>query len=139
MSEANIQKEILLRISRGLSRLFRVNVGRAWTGRAMIRITQKNRNSITLNTGDIVIREGRPFKTGVPAGFSDTIGWTSKIVTDEMVGEKIAIFTAIEVKRERGKATAEQQNFIDQVNSAGGLAGVARSADEAEEITNGVS
>jgi hypothetical protein len=39
-------------------------------------------------------------------------------------------FLAIEVKRPGGKPTQEQQNFIDAVNRAGGLAFVAFSVDD---------
>ena len=43
------------------------------------------------------------------------------------------MFTAIEVK-DRGRPTPEQLNFIAQVKAAGGIAGVARSPEEALEI-----
>ena len=41
---------------------------------------------------------------------------------------------AIEVKAERGRVTPEQQRFIDVVREAGGVAGVARSVDDARAI-----
>jgi hypothetical protein len=41
-------------------------------------------------------------------------------------------FLAIGLKRPGGKATPEQQQFIDTINGAGGLAFVARSVDEVE-------
>jgi hypothetical protein len=40
---------------------------------------------------------------------------------------------AIEVKRPRGRVTPEQQQFIDMINEAGGLAFVARSVEEVEK------
>lgn len=39
-------------------------------------------------------------------------------------------FLAIEVKRPKNKPTIYQQDFIDRINNAGGLAFVATSADE---------
>lgn len=39
-------------------------------------------------------------------------------------------FLAIEVKRPSGKVRPEQQEFIDNINSRGGLAFVARSIDD---------
>jgi hypothetical protein len=51
-----------------------------------------------------------------------------------MVGQKLAVFLAIEVKGERGKATDAQRNFIDRVRADGGLAGVARSVEDALAI-----
>jgi hypothetical protein len=50
-----------------------------------------------------------------------------------MVGQTIAQFVAIEVK-DRGRATPEQLTWLDAVTRAGGLAGVARSPDDARTI-----
>lgn len=72
-------------------------------------------------------------------GGSDLIGFTQVTVTPEMVGKRIAIFTAIEGKTKKLKATKEQQNFINQVRLSGGLAGVARNLEEAQTILEGVS
>jgi hypothetical protein len=47
----------------------------------------------------------------------------------------LAVFLAIEVKGEKGKATDQQRNFIARVRSDGGLAGVARSVEDAKAIT----
>jgi hypothetical protein len=41
-------------------------------------------------------------------------------------------FLAIEVKRPGNKPTPEQQQFIDTINEAGGLAFVARSVEEVD-------
>jgi hypothetical protein len=41
-------------------------------------------------------------------------------------------FLAIEVKRPGGKPTPEQQQFIDTINQAGGLAFVVRSVEEVQ-------
>lgn len=66
-------------------------------------------------------------------GPSDLIGWRTITITPDMVGQQVAVFAAIEVK-DKGRATPEQLNFIAQVQAAGGLAGVARSTDEARSI-----
>jgi hypothetical protein len=50
---------------------------------------------------------------------------------------KTGRFLAIEVKRPGGKPTPEQQQFIDTINHAGGLAFVARSIEEVEQHWNG--
>ena len=52
------------------------------------------------------------------------------------VGQKVAVFLAIECKTASGKATPEQKNFIQFVQSRGGIAGVARSAAEAVKLIN---
>ena len=54
-------------------------------------------------------------------------------ITEEMVGEEVAVFVAIEVK-DKGRATPEQRRFISCVKDAGGMAGVARSVTDAKEI-----
>jgi len=54
-----------------------------------------------------------------------------------MVGQTIAQFTALEVKRQGGKPTGEQVRFIKAVQAAGGLAGVVTSADEALAMLEG--
>src|SRR5690348_9795815 len=46
-------------------------------------------------------------------------------------------FLAIEVKRPGGKPTPEQQQFIDTINQAGGLAFVAHSVEEVQEQLHG--
>ena len=48
----------------------------------------------------------------------------------------MAVFTAIEVKSATGRASKEQKNFIKRIHDCGGIAGVARSLDDAESIVN---
>ena len=84
------------------------------------------------NCGALKDADGRLIRFGVAnPGGSDLIGWRSVTVTPDMVGSKVAIFLAIEVKGERGKATDAQANFIARVRADGGLAGVARCLDDA--------
>ena len=80
-------------------------------------------------------RTGRyvQFGVGNPGG-SDLIGYRRVTVTPEMVGQEIAVFAAVEVKTPRGRIKAEQQQFVDHIRSAGGIAGIARSVDEAKNI-----
>ncbi len=73
------------------------------------------------------------FGVGSPGG-SDLIGYRRVTVTAEMVGQEIPVFAAIEVKTARGRATKEQERFIEHIRNAGGIAGVARSVDEAKSI-----
>lgn len=80
-------------------------------------------------------RTGRyvQFGVGNPGG-SDLIGYRRVTVTPEMVGQDVAVFTAVEVKTARGRVRPEQQRFIDHIRNAGGIAGIARSVDEARGI-----
>jgi len=72
---------------------------------------------------------------GLCKGSADLIGWRTVTITPEMVGQQVAVFTSIEVKSERGRLAAEQQQWLDAVLSAGGIAGVARSVEDALRIT----
>ena len=71
---------------------------------------------------------------GLGNGSSDLIGWKSVQVTEDMVGKKIAVFTAIEVKTETGVVSDDQEDFIKDVTNAGGIGIVAKSLEEAEAI-----
>lgn len=73
------------------------------------------------------------FGVGSPGG-SDLIGYRKVTVTPEMVGQEIAQFAAVEVKTARGRVRPEQQRFIEHVRGAGGVAGIARSVEDAEEL-----
>jgi hypothetical protein len=75
---------------------------------------------------------------GNPGG-SDLIGWTSIEVTPDMVGKKVAILTALEVKTATGRATKEQEAFISAVQRAGGLAGIVRSEEDAAKVVANIS
>jgi len=92
---------------------FRANVGQSWTGGEIIRLAN----------GDVLIRGARPFSTGLPPGFSDIFGLTNE-------GQ----FFAIECKASNGKTSDKQRHFLQTIRDHGGLAGVARSVEEAENI-----
>lgn len=85
------------------------------------------------NTGALKDQTGRLVRYGLCPGSSDLIGLRKVVVTPDMVGQTLAVFTAIEVK-DRGRVTPEQQAFLTMVTQAGGLAGVARSLDDAQRI-----
>ena len=104
-----VQNQIRLTLSRGPTRLFRNN------------------------TGALRDQNGRLVQFGLCKGSSDLIGWHSVEITPEMVGQTVACFVAIEIK-DKGRATKEQKAFISRVLEAGGLAGVARSIEEAEGV-----
>lgn len=68
---------------------------------------------------------------GLCVGSSDLIGFQSVTVTPEMVGQKIAIFTAIEVKTQKGKVSPAQTKFVEMVRKFGGIGAIVRSVDDA--------
>ena len=128
MSEHEIQQRLLLACSRGPVRLFRNNVGTGWAGQST-RITPGNLRAVAaqLQPGDVVIRQGRPLHAGLCVGSADLVGWRT-------TESGIAQFVAVEVKSERGRASAEQLRFIEAVRAAGGCAGIARSVEDAREL-----
>jgi hypothetical protein len=110
-SEQSIQQHIRIACSTGATRLFRNN------------------------TGTLRDQHGRPVSFGLCKGSADLIGWTMRTVTQEMVGQQVAVFTSIEVKTPTGRVKPEQQAWLEAVHHAGGIAGVARSVEDALRIT----
>lgn len=115
VTEKDIERSLILHASQCGSTVFKNNVGIYRTA-----------------AGNVV-------HYGLCKGSSDLIGWTPVTITPEMVGAKVAIFTAIEVKKnKRGsyRATQEQLNFISAVKANGGFAGIADCKQDLEEIIN---
>ncbi len=121
MSEHKAQNEIRLALGRDVT-LFRNNVGTAWTGDAS-----------TLRDGSVLIRNPRILHAGLCVGSSDLIGWRSLTITPEMVGQQVAVFSAVEVKGPKGRATAGQIHFINQLIKAGGFGVIAKNANDAKK------
>jgi hypothetical protein len=110
MSEAVIQQQIRLALGSGPVRLWRNN------------------------TGTLPDRQGRPVRFGLCKGSSDLIGLRTITIGPEHVGQTMAVFAAVEVKSATGRPTPDQRAFIDTVQSMGGLAGIARSVEDAAAI-----
>lgn len=128
MTEGSLLKKFLLEYSKLGSRLFRNNIGKAWTG---IRVGPvKETKTVTIYSGDMILRKARPFNAGLAKGSSDLIGWTTVQITPNMVGKSIAVFTACEVKTGKLKATKEQAAFVRTVNEHGGIGVVARKLED---------
>jgi VRR-NUC domain. len=86
------------------------------------------------NVGVALHADGSRVVYGLAPGSSDLIGLTSITVTPEMVGRRLAVFTAIEVKTIKGRPTDEQLAFVAMTKRMGGIAGIARSPEEAEAL-----
>ena len=83
------------------------------------------------NIGLYQDRVGNWVRYGVAnPGGSDLIGWTSLVITQEMVGKKVAVFTAVEGKTGKLKATKEQLAFLQAVRDAGGFGILARDSED---------
>lgn len=81
------------------------------------------------NRGALKDQRGRLVRYGVgPDGAGDLIGYAPITITPDMVGQTVAVFVNIEVKRpdhKTGKAHLEKQlDFIDRVNARGGIAAI---------------
>ena len=89
------------------------------------------------NRGVVELHNGQRLRYGVgPNGAADWIGYRTIVVTPGMVGQRLAVFTAVEAKRPGALPDEAQQQFIELIRDAGGRAGVASSADAALEILN---
>lgn len=119
--EHDIQNEIRNSLA-GQCHLFRANVGQGWTG-----------DIKKLPNGDLLIKNPRPFTTGLPKGFSDTFGWVAVTITPDMLGKTFARFIAGEVKTPKGKPRPEQEKFLDAVNRNGGIGDIWRNVDDANK------
>lgn len=76
---------------------------------------------------------------------SDFIGITPVVITPDMVGKTVGVFTAIEAKPEGFKVRAEynrksrewaQENFLQFVRDNGGFAGFCTSGKSLEHVIN---
>ena len=88
------------------------------------------------NVGVAVFDDGRRVRYGLCPGSSDLIGWLPVTITADMVGQRVAVFVAIEAKAAKGVARENQETFIAAVVAAGGVAGIARSDAQALALVN---
>lgn len=109
-AEQHIQQLILRSCGRGPVRLWRNNVGR------------------------LLDRQGRMVTFGLCPGSADLIGYRTLEITADMVGQQIAVFAAVEVKSPTGRPTPQQTAWLEHVRAAGGIAGIARSVNDAQHL-----
>ena len=97
-----------------VGRMFRANCGMGWTGKVVKHIGNR-----------LTLFNPRPFH-GMPAGFSDVFGFETMEITSDMVGKKIAVFKAVEIKTGKLTPTDEQRKFLDMVVKNGGIGVIER-------------
>lgn len=124
MSGSDIQADILLDLGRGDSRLFRNHVAKGWTG-----------EFVRTEGGFTILRNARRGTFGLCVGSSDTIGLKRVLITPEMIGRSLGVFTAIEVK-DKDRPREEQIKFVRMIQAFGGFAGFAHSVDDARAIVD---
>lgn len=112
MKESTIQSLIMLALSEAGCTVWRNETAGAWVGRV-----------IHQSHGTVTIADARMIQAGLCVGGADIIGI-----------EPGGRFLAVEVKSATGRARPEQIKFMDAVIKAGGIAGIARSVDDALEL-----
>lgn len=133
--ENETQKQIWARLSRLGGRFFRINTGRAW-------LSSLGPKGCVKTPQGMLIKQSRSIALGFSTASGESVtgtldlnGYITMEITPEMVGRKVAIYSAFDAKRsEGGKKTKEQQETIDRITAAGGIAGFANSPDEAEQV-----
>jgi hypothetical protein len=135
VSEHRLQNDIRNALA-GLCLLWRANVGTAWAGTGKP-FRASRPMVVSLKPGDMVLRQARPFSTGLPEGFADTFGLVQVKVTPDMVGQTLAVFLAGEIKDVEGVLSPQQKLFLRAVQANGGRAGVWRSVEDALATVQG--
>ncbi len=134
--ESNIQQRCRIAASKAGARVFRNNRGLFLTIDALSLIKDAATQFGVRGVLDL-LRSGRLRKVRagleVP-GSADLIGWHTVTITPDMVGKQVAVFLAPEVKRPGSYATKDQKRFIENVNAAGGIAGIVRCEEDMHDL-----
>jgi hypothetical protein len=69
---------------------------------------------------------------GLFPGSGDLIGWVSRTITPEMVGQKMAQFVSIENKTSTGRVAKNQSRWCEAVMRDGGISVIARDPNDVE-------
>ena len=125
MRESDIQNQILIELSKQGAIAFRINAGSFWAG------------EIISNKDNLLLLKNPRKIQGAPEGTSDIIGITPVTITQEMVGTRVGVFTAIEVKKPGEKPKPSQKNYLNCMHKMGAIVGVARSPEDAVLILKG--
>lgn len=109
--EKSVIARVLSTLDPDTERLFRINAGTGWIGRIVKR-----------SPTSMILANPRPLKAG-PAGWPDLFGWRAVEITPNMVGQRIAVARAIEVKAGGSEVdlSDDQKRFRDLFESMGGI------------------
>lgn len=127
MKEQGIQNQILTALGSNGAYGLRVNSGTFWGGK------------VVSNDGRYLVLANPTRIQGAIAGTSDIVGCKPIIITPNMVGKKIGVFVAIEVKKPKLNAKEHQAKYLKAMKSYGAIVGVARSPEDAIKILEGES
>ena len=122
LKESSIQNEVQIALSQAGHYNLRINSGQFWGG------------SILAHDGARLVLEHPTKIMGAPAGTSDIIGCVTRTITPEMVGQTVAIFAALEVKRPGERPEKHQERYLALMRSRGAITGWATSPEEAVKL-----
>jgi hypothetical protein len=108
------------------ARLLRNNRGHGWVGELVHK-----------DEGVVILRRARPIEFGLCNGAGDLIGWSSRLITPDMVGQTIGVFTSGEVKFGKRRPSEDQEKWHANVVAAGGYSGVLRCEQDAIDLAWG--
>lgn len=94
------------------AKLFRNDNGTAFAGG----------KSVRMSGGRILLTGASRISYGLMPGSADLIGWTPVVITPDMVGKTVAVFTSIEAKTENDKIRDDQIRWYKNIEKAGGRA-----------------
>ena len=129
MPPSTVMRAVWLEASKIGASIWRVNTGVGWvSGGGEV---QRRPD------GSVVVPYARPVSIGLtlvdgkPAvGTPDLLGFTRVMITPEMVGLTLPVFTGFEVKEGVGRASEDQKKFIEFITRSRGISGVTRSKDD---------
>lgn len=113
--ETKLMNRILIALSNVGCVVWRNETAGAWVGK----VIHKETNQVTLTNASMM-------RFGLALGSSDIIGIAP-----------CGRFLAIEVKTKTGRPTHQQLGFIEAVRKNGGIAGIARSVQDALDLISG--
>lgn len=134
VKESRIWRKIRDQLSNGDVRLARNEVG---SGVLIRHRSQSIRQKIIAECHAVALRHGGSAARvafGLGKGTGDLIGMKRVRITQDMVGQEVAVFLSIECKTSTGATRPEQKAWQQFVNSFGGIAGIARSVEDAKEV-----
>ncbi len=135
MRHGPLVQQILMHVSQLGWRMFKNVVGSAWLGT----VTEEFMISDKKGPQKVIeLWRAHRITYGLRPGSSDLVGWITRVIRPQDVGERIAQFAVVECKTiSYSRATEDQRNFLDQVKKAGGYAAIGRQNDgkvELEEV-----
>jgi len=74
--------------------------------------------------GKRIVIDPKIFSYGLCPGSGDFIGWIPIVITPDMVGRKVAVFSSVEVKTEHDRLSDRQRVWNRAINRDGGIAEV---------------